>query len=249
MDRLTKHYTEKYDVEKYSDKFSLIPYKDIPTNRLEAAVKFFPAYFNGNKILELGSGSGDLAYSLEYHGLKFEKYYLNDISESRIEGLKNKFKGEKYEVVKFNIEYDDVNISRVDGIIMIALIEHFIDPIEALKKSYNLLNDGGIIYIETPNIATYYRRKQLLMGKFPSTASKDEGLLTFDNKEVDLYDEGHLHYFTYRSLTELLKRVGFKEINWLGYCNSKQILGKKIMYNLAQKYPTLFSDVLIIAKK
>lgn len=249
MNRLETHYKEKYQQETNFINFKEIKNTNIPANRLEAAIHFFPKFFNGNVILEIGAGSGDIAYNLEKYGLSFQKYILNDISESRIEGLKKKFNNPKFEVSKFNIDFEDIPVDNLDAIIMIALIEHLIDPIEALKKCYDKLNENGIIYIETPNIATYFRRKQLLLGKFPSTASKDEGLITFENRPVDLYDEGHLHYFTFRSLSELLKRVGFKEIYWLGYCNSKQILGKKVMNFLAKRIPTLFSDVLIVAKK
>lgn len=246
MDRLEKHYTEKYE---NAIEPKLIEIKDIPTNRLEAAIKFITEYFQKGSILEIGAGNGDIAYSLQHHDLKFDKYYLNEISESRKKLLQKYFNNDKFEIVDFNIENGNNFNNKVDAIIMIALIEHLIDPITALENCYNLLNDGGFIYIDTPNIATYYRRKQLLFGKFPSTASLQEGTITFEGKPVDLFDEGHLHYFTYRSLTTILKRVGFKEIIWLGYCNSKQILGKKIMFRLAKKFPTMFSDVVIIAKK
>ena len=99
------------------------------------------------------------------------------------------------------------------------------------------------------DIAKYDSRFKLLRGKFPSTASKNEGLTTYYNQPVDLYDEGHLHYFTFRSLSLLLtERCGFSKVEKLGYdCGGRIPLGKTIHNQLALLKPELFSELAIIA--
>jgi len=111
---------------------------------------------------------------------------------------------------------------------MVALIEHLIDPLRAMQRIRQLLKPGGFAYIDTPNIARYTLRLKLLMGRFPSTASMNEGLTTYSGKPTDLYDEGHLHYFTYRSLSLMLtERCGFSRVVKLAYPGGRRPLGKQ----------------------
>ena len=86
------------------------------------------------------------------------------------------------------------------------------------------------------------------MGRFPSTASKNEGLATYDGEPADLYDEGHLHYFTYRSLTLMLnQRCNFSTIKKHGYSDKRVPLGKSVHNSLANLWPEMFSDVVVVA--
>ena len=58
------------------------------------------------------------------------------------------------------------------------------------------------MFINLPNIAALKCRIDLAMGRMPCTSARD----WFERRE---WDGGHLHYFTYRSLTLLLQRSGF----------------------------------------
>lgn len=106
--------------------------------------------------------------------------------------------------------------ARFDTILMIAVLEHFVEPISVLRKAHALLVPGGHLVVLVPNIAKWTRRLKLVAGRYPATASVDEGLLMYDRRTpTDLLDEGHLHCFTYRSLTRLLKeRAGFRSVVW-----------------------------------
>jgi hypothetical protein len=138
--------------------------------------------------------------------------------------------------------------AKYDAIIMIALIEHLIDPLGAMTHIRNLLNPGGFVYIDTPNMAKYTRRIKLLLGRFPSTASTNEGLTTYSGLPVDLHDAGHLHYFTYRSLSRMLStRCGFSKIDKLAYPCGKLFLGKRIESLLASVWPEAFSELVLVA--
>lgn len=123
---------------------------------------------------------------------------------------------------------------------MNAVVEHLVDPVGALLTVRRQIAPGGYLLLTTPNIAKWTRRIKLLCGRFPSTASVDEGLLQYDGvTPTVLHDEGHLHYFTYRSLARiLLERAGFSRVERLGY-------GRPAV--LARAWPTLFSDVCVRA--
>jgi len=70
----------------------------------------------------------------------------------------------------------------------------------------------------------------------------------YDKKtDTDLFDEGHLHYFTFRSLKRLLtERVGFKNVQYYGYGNFRTM---KVPGFLSRLLPSLFSEICIIALK
>lgn len=248
--RLQKHYEEKYSQDNNGGKIlSAIKPATYPSNRIEAAVTFFPRYFSGGSILELGAGNGGLAKSLLDLDIGIDKYILGDISLPRVMGVAKNLQDDRIEARHVDAEaIGDDEAVQYDAIIMVALIEHLIDPMSAMAGLRKLLKPGGFVYIDTPNIAKYTRRLKLLMGKFPSTASMDEGLMTYDGKPADLYDEGHLHYFTFRSLSKMLiDRCGFSRVQKLGYPAGKFFLGEMFEYRMAKLWPELFSELAVVA--
>jgi 2-polyprenyl-3-methyl-5-hydroxy-6-metoxy-1,4-benzoquinol methylase len=248
---LISHYEEKYAEEKSSDSIELIPYRKYPVNRFESCVKYFKDNFqNGGTILELGAGNGLLANTILKQNGQINKYIISDLSENRLEGAKKSIQDKRVSIKRIDVEdFDFESIEKVDAVIMIALIEHLIDPLGAMKRIKRALKPDGFVYIDTPNIADYGARFKLLTGRFPSTASKKEGNLRYDNTPVTLYDEGHLHYFTYKSLSEMLIRYcDFKKTTKYFQMIGKRYFGKAIHHQLAKIWPEMFSSLILIAK-
>ncbi len=247
---LKDFYENKYLIERDKTSIETITYKRYPTNRYEAAIKYFSDNFKGGSILELGAGNGIITNSILKTNQNIDRYVASDLSGSRLEGIKSNIDDSRLELKEIDVEnFDFTTIGKFDGIIMIALIEHLIDPLNTMKKIKAALKPDGFVYIDTPNIADYGARFKLLRGKFPSTASRAEGLITYDNQDVTLYDEGHLHYFTYKSLSGMLtKYAGFSKTEKYYYPVGRLIFGKAIHYNLARLYPELFSMLALVAK-
>jgi hypothetical protein len=66
---------------------------------------------------------------------------------------------------------------------------------------------------------------------------------------VDLYDEGHLHYWTFRSLETMLRRYcGFMDTRRVPYSPDEWIPSWLAPW-LARYWPEAFSDVAVIAYK
>lgn len=247
---LKNHYDRKYSSDKINQ-IDSIKKVNIPRSRFEAVAKFFPTYFNGGSILEFGAGNGRVAKHLLEENIGISNYCVTDLSLIRMEVLKEKFQDERMSILELDIEsFSETDLGQFDAIIMIALIEHLIDPLGAMTKIRGLLKPGGFVYIDTPNIAKYSRRIKLLFGHFPSTASMNEGLTAYDGGSVELYDEGHLHYFTYRSLSLMLKNYcGYSRVQKLGYLDDRIRFGKIIDSFLISKWPEFFSELAIIAYK
>ncbi len=244
-DRLVEHYNSKYADSSYKQ-VEKIPIVKNPIDRFQMAAKITSE--EKGKYLEIGAGSGNLALTVIDN---FDELVLTELSDKRAAELRKLFQSEsKVKIIQNNIDYEELPFPEnyFDVITMIALIEHLIDPIKSCEKLFKLLQPGGKLIIDTPNIAKITRRLKLLMGYFPSTASLKEGLLMYDKKTpTDLYDEGHLHYFTFRSLKRtLIERVGFKKVMYYGYGSLKTI---KIPGILSRIYPSLFSEIFIVAIK
>ncbi len=77
-------------------------------------------------------------------------------------------------------------------ITMVELIEHLRNPINAIEQCYRLLAPGGLLVIQTANMAGLQAR---IMGK-----------------DYSYFMPGHMSYFNRKNLTGALKRSGFERI-------------------------------------
>lgn len=250
-ERLKRHYDEKYAQPRDIGGGSAIPLVAHPDDRFEACVKTVSERFHGGAVLEIGGGDGRIALSLLRAGLPCERYVLSDLSEVRIRQAAATIDDPRVEARVLDIEREPVHGPGEPGydcVIMVALIEHLIDPISAMTTIAASLKPDGFAYIMTPNVAKWTKRIHLMRGRFPSTGSRQEGLVTYEGSPVDLHDEGHLHYFTFRSLSRLLlERSGFERVERLPYASRPAPLGPRIGHALARLRPELFSELCVVA--
>ncbi len=226
---------------------AVIPTVDRPRNRFEACVRWFPEYFQAGRILELGAGSTLVARSLLGAGVRADAIVLGEYSRERLRHIESTIDDERLSVRHIDAEDLPSDLGQFDAVLMIAVVEHLIDPMTAMERIRALLRPGGFVWINTPNIAKWTRRTKLLLGRFPSTAAWDEGLLTYGRSPARLLDEGHLHYFTFRSLTRMLvERCGYSAVVPVPHCESPRF-SLRIEHALARAWPAMFSEVSAVA--
>lgn len=253
--RLTEFYDMRYAKEGDADfVIPTYPLVENPRNRFEATVKTMHQFFNGGRILEVGAGNGSIANSLLKSGLEFDEYVLSDLSQPRVEAAVKTLNDPRFKTSKLDIETEDnwplKEDDKYDAIIMVALIEHLIDPISAMQRLSKHVAPGGFIYILTPNFARWVKRLRLLAGQFPGTSSKNEGFTQFNGQPVALHDEGHLHYFTFSSLEKLLLDFAdFDHCQKSPYFEGTRCAPKCIENKLAHLRPQLFSELSLLAYK
>jgi 2-polyprenyl-3-methyl-5-hydroxy-6-metoxy-1,4-benzoquinol methylase len=90
-------------------------------------------------------------------------------------------------------ELDDPPAS-ADAIVLLDVLEHFNDPLDALRRLRRLLDDEGILALSTINLAGFHAR--LRGERWPWLIRP------------------HLHYFTPRTLELLLGAAGFRLVEW-----------------------------------
>jgi SAM-dependent methyltransferase len=226
---------------------ALIPTVRRPSNRFEACIRWFPEYFQRGRILELGAGSTLVARSLLAAGVRADSIVIGEYSPQRLRHIESTIDDERLSVDHIDAEDLPAGLGQFDAVLMVAVIEHLIDPMTAMERIRTLLRPGGFVWINTPNIAKWTRRAKLLLGRFPSTAAWDEGLLTYGRSPARLLDEGHLHYFTFRSLTRMLvERCGYSAVVPVPHCESPRF-SLPIEHALARALPTMFSEVSVVA--
>lgn len=176
---INKYYSQEfdYDVGIYNEKRIRERSKKI----LKRLKKINP---HGQTLLDIGSGFGyflDEAKKIEIIGIGIEpskNIYVQSINRLNISVL-------NIHLNKFIKMYP---YKKYDFITMIHVIEHLPNPLEAVRSISNLLSKSGILYIETPNFASW-------LSKF----EKD--------KYIFLTPPEHLFIFSLKSLNYVIKKV------------------------------------------
>lgn len=209
-DRIKQSYDTVYQSEK-----SGIPSLNIsrwPRNRWDGMIHSCPTH--ARNALEIGCGNGVVLYHIAD---RCEALTGIEISPKRCEMARANLVGLKtpVEIIQGNVED---GIDKPDGscdlILWADVIEHVVDVFAAMREVSRLLSPGGMLITSTPNMAYFRYRLALLFGKFPGTAAQDEG---FAVRQGEMYDGGHLHYFTINTLKKLYRMNGIEPIQAVGF--------------------------------
>jgi 2-polyprenyl-3-methyl-5-hydroxy-6-metoxy-1,4-benzoquinol methylase len=87
--------------------------------------------------------------------------------------------------------------SSFDCIIFGDILEHLLDPWEAMRRFVTLLAPNGVVVASIPNIAHLSVIRGLMRGRW-------------EYGERGLLDRTHLRFFTYRSIRELFQQAGLE---------------------------------------
>jgi SAM-dependent methyltransferase len=100
-----------------------------------------------------------------------------------------------------------------DVVIMSELIEHLVDPDQAMVEVRRVLRPGGSLLLSTPNLAAWYNRGLLAFGFQPVFSEVSlRGVYGRPGRVV----AGHLRLFTRRALAEFLAASGFCRVRIAG---------------------------------
>ncbi|MDX8390125.1 MAG: class I SAM-dependent methyltransferase [Mariprofundaceae bacterium] len=131
------------------------------------------------RLFEVGAGIGCTVKSFEHYGCDASGIEPNEDF--------NSFTQEK---LKANVEnsnlFDVQPAADIDIVLLIHVIEHFTSPSRALKHIHQMLNDGGLLYIECPN----------LTGPFATFAR--------------MFHFAHIYNFTPETLQWIAEKTGFE---------------------------------------
>lgn len=204
--------------------------------RIKAMVDIFSRMrLESKNILDIGCYDGTLLSLIENRTNSFFGLEASDwaISESQKKGLNAQpfFFDDKTE-----LPFED---GFFDFIIAGEIIEHIYNTDFFLEEIRRVLKPTGKLLISTPNIASLGRRLQLLIGTNPAIE-----LSPNESESV-----GHIRYFTFETLEQLIKKNKFKIISSQSDCVNFSKNGKLKSLFLAKLYPKLGASAIFLVEK
>ena len=137
----------------------------------------------GRKILDVGCGGGFFLASLDNSWQK----YGTEINPAAVEyGKKLGLNIHKGNLKEANFPQGIFDVVKLRGV-----IEHLPDPISELYEIYRILRKGGLIAVNTPNIDS-------ICG------------MIYKEKFRMICPVRHIYYFSTKTLSLMLKKVGFR---------------------------------------
>lgn len=214
-------------------------------------MRSFELFFNkdGN-LLELGCFKGEFTK-------RFVDYF-NDITcvEASSEAIKKAKEKVPSTVIFINDLFETVQLNKkYDNIVLTHVLEHLDDPVAVLKRiNDEWLNDGGRLFLVTPNAMAPSRQIAVKMG------------LISHNQAVTPAEKEHGHRITYTldTLEKDAKEAGLKVVHRSGIffkalanfqwdrLLETDIISKEYLegcYELGQQYPELCSSIFLLCEK
>lgn len=178
----------------------------------------------GLRVLDLACGPGHLGAVLRQHG----NYVVGcEISEAASAQARNVLD----EVYSFDIEGEwPARLAErpFDVVVLGEILEHVFDPVAVLREAHRVLSEQGRVVITTPNFLVWIARLQVLFGRFRY-------------QEYGLFDFGHIRWFTYDYLKQVVREAGFK------IDSEQHLLHPRRLDPWMRRWPSLFALHFVVA--
>jgi 2-polyprenyl-3-methyl-5-hydroxy-6-metoxy-1,4-benzoquinol methylase len=150
------------------------------------------------RVLDLGCGNGSLSHVIAEHGCEVVGV---DTSAPGIAISRQSFP--ECQFIQADIyELPDTDmLNSFDVVLAIEVIEHLLYPKELAKNAKLCLKPGGMLIISTPYHGYLKNLILAVSGKL-------------DKHFTVLWDNGHIKFFSVKTLAELLTAEGYTDINF-----------------------------------
>lgn len=152
------------------------------------------------RVLDLGCGNGAVSHYLQSHGFSVMGC---DADQRGIEMARMGTSDAEFRLVSVYDSPDALGETAFDAVISTELIEHLFLPAALPRFARSVLKPGGHLILTTPYHGYFKNLLICLMGKW-------------DSHHSPLWDGGHVKFWSYRSLSELLEANGFDVVGFKG---------------------------------
>ena len=142
------------------------------------------------RVLDLGCSDGRFGELLRLAG-----HSVVGVDSAKLDGVADRLDG----FVEADLTQglpSDVG-ANFDVVVAADVLEHLADPSSLLEDMKGVLSPRGIVLVSVPNIAHWYPRLKILLGRF-------------DYERRGIFDAGHLRFFTRRSFERMLRGAGMR---------------------------------------
>ena len=188
-------FMHRHDLESnqvhYIPKMTMAEYKKSYDYRIMK--KLIDLCGKGNKVLEVGCGSGFVSRLIKDNGNEVTGVDIQDsaLREARKKGLK---------VVKARAQALPFKDASFDVVAMPGMIEHFLETQDALAEAKRVLRPGGKLIVATPNFTSFRDRVLVIFGHMPAYSMHHD----------------HVKFFNRRRLSQEIRKAGFRLIKTYG---------------------------------
>lgn len=186
--------------------YSSSEYAESPNTPWYKALRLIP---DNSTVLDIGCSSGNFGHEL----ISKKKCTVDgvELDEGDVAIAKTKLR----KVYTFNIEQGSPKILHrsYDIVYYGDVIEHLVNPVNALKNTKEILKKEGRVVFSIPNMAHMSVRMMVLAG-------------TFEYGKTGLLDTTHLHYYTKKEIQRIFAEAGYviEKLDWVRRDVPKEIL-------------------------
>lgn len=164
------------------------------------------------KLLDIGASYGTFLSIMSAAGYEVEGIELSP-GAVRYANEVTKVKVSEGTLETHNFAPDSFDIVSINNV-----LEHIPNPIRTIEQIYQILKPGGFVLIIVPNVIfalPFLKWNILLKGRqFQFNPKAKFSGLTMDFQALTHFDiPVHLHFFSPKTLSRLLKNTGFKRVN------------------------------------
>ena len=154
----------------------------------------------GEAVVDLGCGDG---FWLDIVAPRYEKAIGIDVSTERQDRRKQEPKGWEFLLADLSTGIP-LRTESIDAAHANQVIEHIRNPLAFALEVRRVLRPGGIFVATTPNVRYARHLARLVVrGQGPLTSARP------DNRTLEQWDDGHLHYLTPHDLEWIAGHAGF----------------------------------------
>lgn len=175
------------------------------------------------RVLDVGCARGYLGRRIREQGNYVAGVEISPLAAQEAQKVLDK-------VYTFDIEREwppELRGEKFDLVILAEILEHVFDPVEVLGYVQSVLRPEGEVIITTPNLLLWTNRFRFLFGRFRYT-------------EEGTFDFGHIRFFTYLYLQEVLQKAG------LVLKKENHIIFPGKLTALLRHWPSMFASQFII---
>ncbi len=203
------------------------------------------------RVLEIGPERPAIATAVvQGLGIDARDYESVDSSEISAEALRDAgFHPRILDVSRDDLPFPTASF---DVVIASEVIEHLTRPEWFLRNCRRALRGDGILVMTTPNLAAWFNRYALAVGRQPIyTETGEEWVFGRDPFAPTSRPVGHLHVLTLRAFRQLVRHAGFDVLELVGVRNDEiQRRGGvlSLIDRAAARFPELAADLVLVAR-
>lgn len=142
------------------------------------------------RILDLGCSDGRFGELLRLDG-----HQVTGVDTHELDGVRKRLDG--FFEADLNLGLPKGLGKDFDAVVAADVFEHLANPERALRELRGVLSPRGIVIASVPNVAHWYPRLRILLGRF-------------DYERRGIFDAGHLRFFTKNSFERMASNAGMR---------------------------------------